>query len=76
MEPPVEVTFESAGRHPAGWQVQQRVDVVVNRVLRTHRGLPVDEVDRALRQGLLAFGVVPNKRQVAAYAAQISALAP
>jgi hypothetical protein len=76
MEPPVEVSFDSAGRRPVGWQVQQRVDMVVNRLLLTHRGLPEEDVAQALAESLRRLGVVPNKRQVAAYAAQIAELPP
>jgi hypothetical protein len=76
MESPVEVNFDSAGRRPAGWQVQQRVDMVVNRLLLTHRGRPEEDITQALTQSLRSMGVVPNRRQVAAYAAQIAELEP
>jgi hypothetical protein len=76
MEPPVAVTFESAGQRPIGWQVQQRVDLVVNRILQTHRGLPEEDVAQALRQSLRSMGVVPNGRQILAYASQIAELSP
>ncbi|GAA0809969.1 hypothetical protein [Spirilliplanes yamanashiensis] len=74
---PVPVTFDtSSAPGPAGWQVQQRVDMVVNRILTTHRGLPEEDVAHAIAQSLRSLGVVPNKRQVAAYAAQIAGLPP
>ena len=74
---PVAVIFDTdAPQRPVGWQVQQRVDMVVDRILKTHRGQPEEDVARALAQGLRSLGVVPNKRQVAGYAAQIAALPP
>ena len=76
MEPPVAVNLQSAGQRPIGWQVQQRVDLVVNRILQTHRGLPEEDVAQALRQSLRSMGVVPNGRQILAYAAQIAELPP
>lgn len=73
----VAVTLDSDNtRRPPGWQVQQRVDMVVNRLLMTHRGRPEEDVAQALAQSLRSMGVVPNKRQVAAYAAQIAELPP
>jgi hypothetical protein len=76
MEPPVRVTFDTAGRREIGWQVQQRVDLVVNRLLQTHRGQPEEDVRDALTKSLRSMGVVPNARQVQAYAAQIAELPP
>jgi hypothetical protein len=76
MEPPVAVSFESADRRPVGWQVQQRVDFVVNRLMQTHRGQPEEQILDALRSGLRTAGVVPNMRQIQQYASLIAELAP
>ena len=65
-----------AGRRPIGWQVQLRVDYVVNQVMQTHRGQSEDAVKQAIQDQLRVYGVVPNKRQVAQYASAISALPP
>ena len=74
---PVAVTFDTdTTRRPVGWQVQQRVDMVVSRVVVTHRGRSEEDVARALAQSLRSMGVVPNNRQLAAYAAQIAELPP
>ena len=64
----------SWGRRNPGWQAQLRVDYVVNRVMETHRGQAEDLVKQALQDQLRAFGVVPNGRQVAQYAAAIAQL--
>ncbi|MEU4426933.1 hypothetical protein AB0F81_40450 [Actinoplanes sp. NPDC024001] len=64
----------SGGGRGAGWQVQLRVDYVVNRVMETHRGQSEDIVKQAIHDQLRVFGVVPNKRQVAQYASAISSL--
>jgi hypothetical protein len=76
MERTVAVGFDDAGRRPAGWQVQQRVDFVVNRLMQTHRGQPEERVLEALRASLRSIGVVPNARQIQQYAAQIAQLPP
>ncbi|WP_127542529.1 hypothetical protein [Actinoplanes sp. OR16] len=62
------------GRRDPGWQVQLRVDYVVNQVMLTHRGQPEDTVKQAIQDGLRVYGVVPNKRQISKYAQTISAL--
>ncbi|MEV0901878.1 hypothetical protein [Actinoplanes sp. NPDC049802] len=64
----------SASRRPVGWQVQLRVDYVVNKVMQTHRGQSEDTVKRAIEDQLRVYGVVPNNRQIAQYATAISAL--
>jgi hypothetical protein len=74
MEPLAPVSFSSAGRHPVGWQMQVRVDYVVNKVMQTHRGQSEDVVARALNDQLRSLGVVPNERQVAQYATVIAQL--
>jgi len=74
MEPVAAVSLaSSAGRH-VGWQMQLRVDYVVNQVMQTHRGQSEDAVARAIQEGLRSFGVVPNERQIARYAEAISLL--
>lgn len=62
------------GRRPVGWQVQLRVDYVVNKVMQTHRGQSEDAVRQAIQEQLRVYGVVPNNRQIAQYATTISAL--
>ncbi|XVV10629.1 hypothetical protein ACQP2X_38170 [Actinoplanes sp. CA-131856] len=62
------------GSRSAGWQQQVRVDYVVNKVMQTHRGRAEDSVAQAIHDQLRAVGVVPNGRQIAVYAAAISAL--
>ncbi|HWS32551.1 MAG TPA: hypothetical protein VN408_07385 [Actinoplanes sp.] len=62
------------GRRPVGWQVQLRVDYVVNKVMQTHRGQSEDAVKQAIQDQLRVYGVVPNNRQVSHYATAISAL--
>jgi hypothetical protein len=74
MEPVVSVSFDSAGRRPVGWQMQQRVDFVVNRVMQTHRGRSEESVAQAIQDQLRSFGVVPNARQIQQYAMAISQL--
>ncbi|TWG14327.1 hypothetical protein [Actinoplanes teichomyceticus] len=64
----------SGGQRAAGWQAQLRVDYVVNKVAQTHRGQSEDQVKQALQDQLRVFGVVPNAKQMAVYAAAISAL--
>jgi hypothetical protein len=64
----------SGGYRSAGWQQQVRVDYVVNKVMQTHRGRAEDSVKQAINDQLRAVGVVPNGRQIAVYAAAISAL--
>ena len=77
---PGKVTFGSSAlvAQLIGEQIKQAygVDMVVNRLLMTHRGRPEEVVAQALAQSLRSMGVVPNKRQVAAYAAQIAELPP
>ncbi|MBM2621522.1 hypothetical protein JIG36_39060 [Actinoplanes sp. LDG1-06] len=51
-----------------------RVDYAVNKVMQTHRGQSEDQVAQAIHDQLRAVGVVPNSRQIAQYAAAISAL--
>ncbi|WP_092558455.1 hypothetical protein [Actinoplanes derwentensis] len=65
-----------AGARPVGWQVQLRVDYVVNKVMQTHRGQSEDAVKQEIQDQLRVYGVVPNKRQVAQYATAISVLPP
>ncbi len=74
MEPLAPVSFTSAGRHPVGWQMQLRVDYVVNMVMTTHRGMSEDIVARAINDQLRNVGVVPNTRQIAQYATVIAQL--
>jgi len=75
MEPVAPVTLApSGGSRIAGWQVQLRVDYVVNKVMQTHRGQSADAVAQAIQDQLRSFGVVPNGRQIAQYAAVISRL--
>ncbi|GAB1693187.1 hypothetical protein [Krasilnikovia sp. M28-CT-15] len=75
MEPVAPVNLASTGgSRPAGWQVQLRVDYVVNKVMQTHRGQSEDIVAQAIQDQLRYFGVVPNGRQVAQYATVISQL--
>lgn len=76
MEPLAPVSFSSAGRHPVGWQIQLRVDYVVNMVMLSHRGMSEDVVARAISDQLRNVGVVPNNRQVEKYAAAIAQLPP
>jgi len=64
----------SGGYRTAGWQQQVRVDYVVNKIMQTHRGHNEDQVAQAINDQLRAVGVVPNGRQIAQYAAAISAL--
>lgn len=75
MEPLASVSLASTGgSRSAGWQVQLRVDYVVNKVMQTHRGQSADTVARAIQEQLRSVGVVPNGRQIAQYAAVISQL--
>jgi hypothetical protein len=77
MEPLASVSLASTGgSRTAGWQVQIRVDYVVNQVMQTHRGQPEDAVKQAIKDSLRTVGVVPNSRQIAQYAAVISQLPP
>ncbi len=64
----------SGGSRAAGWQMQLRVDFVVNKVMQTHRGQSEEVVQQAIQDQLRTFGVVPNDRQVSQYAAAISQL--
>ncbi|GAB2616805.1 hypothetical protein Aab01nite_29800 [Paractinoplanes abujensis] len=64
----------AGGYRTAGWQQQIRVDYAVNKVMQTHRGQHEDQVAQAIHDQLRAIGVVPNNRQIAQYAAAISAL--
>jgi hypothetical protein len=75
MDPLVSVTsVGTGGSRAAGWQMQLRVDYVVNRVTQTHRGQSEDVVRQAIHDQLRGFGVVPNGRQVSQYAAAIANL--
>jgi hypothetical protein len=75
MEPLASVSLASAGgSRAAGWQVQLRVDYVVNKIMQTHRGQSADAVAQAIQDQLRAVGVVPNTRLIAQYASAISAL--
>ena len=75
MEPLAAVSLASTGgSRPAGWQIQLRVDYVVNKVMQTHRGQSADSVAQAISDQLRTFGVVPNGRQVSQYATAISQL--
>jgi hypothetical protein len=75
MEPVASVSLaSSAGNRPAGWQMQLRVDYVVNKVMQTHRGQSEDAVAQAMQDLLRSVGVVPNGRQIAHYAEAISQL--
>jgi hypothetical protein len=75
MEPLAPVSLATAGGSRAvGWQVQLRVDYVVNKVMQTHRGQSEDAVAQAIQDQLRTVGVVPNGRQIAQYAAAISRL--
>jgi CO dehydrogenase nickel-insertion accessory protein CooC1 len=75
MEPLAPISFATAGgSRTAGWQQQVRVDFVVNKVMQTHRGQPEQAVTQAIQDQLRVFGVVPNNRRIAQYAAAISAL--
>jgi hypothetical protein len=75
MEPLASVSFATTGgSRTAGWQMQLRVEYVVNQVMQTHRGQSEDVVARAINERLRSFGVVPNGRQIAQYATVISQL--
>jgi len=75
MEPVAPVSLSTTGgSHTAGWQMQLRVDYVVNKVMQTHRGQSEDAVAQAIDDQLRTVGVVPNGRQIAQYAAAISQL--
>ena len=75
MEPLASVSLAtSGGNRSVGWQMQLRVDYVVNKVMQTHRGQSEDVVKQAIQDQLRTFGVVPNGRQVSQYAAVISQL--
>jgi hypothetical protein len=75
MQPLTSISSLSTGaRRDPGWQVQLRVDYVVNQVMQTHRGQSEDVVKQAIQDQLRIYGVVPNKRQVAQYATAISSL--
>ncbi|MDT4991604.1 MAG: hypothetical protein QOH97_1496 [Actinoplanes sp.] len=75
MEPLASVSFASAGgSRTAGWQQQLRVDFVVNKVMRTHRGQSESAVAQAIQDQLRSVGVVPNGRLIAQYAEAISRL--
>ncbi|MEV6595867.1 hypothetical protein AB0M36_03275 [Actinoplanes sp. NPDC051346] len=75
MEPVASVSLASgATQRPFGWQMQLRVDYVVNQVMLTHRGQSEDAVAQEINDQLRNVGVVPNKRQIAQYAVAISQL--
>ena len=75
MEPLASVSLATTGGpRTAGWQMQLRVDYVVNKVMQTHRGQSEDVVRQAISDQLRSFGVVPNNRQISHYAEVISQL--
>jgi hypothetical protein len=75
MEPLASVRLAGSGSsRVAGWQVQVRVDYVINKVARTHRGQAEDDVAQEIHDQLRAIGVVPNGRQIEQYAKAISVL--
>ncbi|OJF14604.1 hypothetical protein [Couchioplanes caeruleus] len=75
MEPITSVSFASGASHRAtGWQMQLRVDYVVNKVMQTHRGQSEDAVAQAINDQLRSFGVFPNEKKIAQYAMAISQL--
>ena len=75
MEPLASVSLATTGgSRTAGWQMQLRVDYVVNKVMQTHRGQSEDAVAQAINDQLRSVGVIPNGRQIAQYAAAISQL--
>ena len=74
MEPLASVSLATSRQRSVGWQMQLRVDYVVNKVMQTHRGQSEDVVKQAIQDQLRTFGVVPNGRQVSQYAAAISHL--
>jgi hypothetical protein len=75
MEPLAPVSTATAGTsRAAGWQVQLRVDFVVNKIMQTHRGDSEAAVAQAIQDQLRSVGVVPNARQISEYAAVISRL--
>jgi hypothetical protein len=75
MEPVASVSLATTGGSRAtGWQMQLRVDYVVNKVMQTHRGQSEDAVAQAINDQLRSVGVVPNGRQIAQYATVISQL--
>ena len=75
MDPLASVSLTgTGGSRTAGWQMQLRVDYVVNKIMRTHRGQSEDVVKQAIQDQLRSFGVVPNGRQVSQYAEAISQL--
>jgi ABC-type glutathione transport system ATPase component len=76
MEPLASVSLATSAQRPVGWQMQLRVDYVVNKVMQTHRGQSEDAVKQAIQDQLRSVGVVPNGRQIAQYAAVISQLPP
>ena len=76
IEPPVAVSFDSRPDRPYGWQVQLRLEYVVNQVMLTHRGQPEEQVAEAIQDRLRQLGAVPNTRQVRQYARAISHLPP
>jgi hypothetical protein len=77
MEPIAPVaSVGGPGQRPLGWQMQLRVDYVVNRVMLTHRGHDEQVIAQAIQEQLRGFGVVPNGRQIAQYALAISQLPP
>ncbi|SHN48000.1 hypothetical protein [Cryptosporangium aurantiacum] len=59
-----------------GWQIAQRVQYIVNQVARQKAGAPADEIALELHGRLRRMGVVPNMRELNAYADHIAALPP
>ena len=74
MEPVASVSLDTADRRSVGWQVQLRVDYVVNRLMQTHRGQSADDVAQAITDQLRSVGVLPNTRLIQQYALTISQL--
>jgi hypothetical protein len=74
MEPLAPVSLSGAGSRAPGWQLQIRVDFVVNKVMHTHRGQDEEVVAQAIQDQLRSVGVVPNGQQIAQYATVISQL--
>jgi hypothetical protein len=76
MEPLASVSLASgtSSQRSPGWQMQLRVDYVVNKVMQTHRGQSEDVIKQAINDQLRSVGVVANGRQISQYATAISQL--
>jgi hypothetical protein len=57
-----------------GWQIAQRVQFIVNQLARQKAGEPADEIARELQGRLRRLGVIPNAREINAYATKIAGL--